>query len=633
MTGFRNLINMEAFDGGLNSKYEPQIIDDNESQSCANVVFDDLGGVQTRQGYSLVNTGSVNSNPCDGLFTPRWNNGRESMCAWFGTDMFVLSGTTFVTVPSAQGIFTTGVQKVGAMYQNLLFLGHGTTPYKYDEGVFTRHGVEVPSQVADGSANGAGGNLIGDYNYKLNYVNTQVVEGDVSTGSVTLVATAGGESVLITGIAVPDQSFGVDAKYLYRTIAGSGVSGVYYFLASLAASITTYTDNIASSALGSVAPTDNGKPPDYDFVITFQERLFCNDQQNPQYLWYSNIGDPFTFASTNFIKISDGDGEAITGLGIQGSSLIVFKENSIWLIYMPDTSDTNWLRIRSDSKFGGVNHKSVVSYNKQLMFLGQQNTVLTGFYSFQGTTTQPDSTSLRISQMYGEAKSDRIENGITNIQTNDTENVTAINFKNKLWFNVTYAAGNSENNRVYQFDYIRRSKDPSIGAWVPFTNMAFNDFAILDKNLYAGSSADDGFVYKLEDGTYNDNGAAIDSFYETKDFDGGKNLRHFDKDFRQANFSIATLGSWNMRIHRRIDSERGEGDAVDISLDPGGSLWGTALFGIDSWGGGQLIKDYRLDLGPAEGKRISFKFTNINTINSQFKIIRGNVYFNRRGLR
>jgi hypothetical protein len=61
---------MEAFDGGLNSKYEPQILADNDSPDCLNVTFDDLGGVQTRQGFNYINSGSiVNSNPCGGLFT------------------------------------------------------------------------------------------------------------------------------------------------------------------------------------------------------------------------------------------------------------------------------------------------------------------------------------------------------------------------------------------------------------------------------------------------------------------------------------------------------------------------------------------------------------------------------------
>jgi hypothetical protein len=624
---------MESFDGGLNSKYEPQIISDNEAQSCANVVFDDLGGVATRQGYSVLNTGLVNSNACDGLFTANWNNGRQSMAAWFGTDMLVLSGTTFVTVPSAQGVFTTGAVKYNEMYQDLMFIGHGSTPYKYDEGVFTRHGVEVPSLVADGGTRTAGGNLIGDYHYKLTYVNTQVVEGDVSTGTATLVATGAGEQILITGIATPDQSFGVNAKYLYRTIAGSGLSGTYYFVASLAASITTYTDNIVDGSLGSAAPTDNGKPPNYKYVKTFQERLFFNDEDNPMYLWYSELGNPFTVKSTNFIKISDGDGEKITGFGVQGSSLIVFKENSVWIIYMPSTDDTGWVRLKSNSKYGCASHKSVVEYEQQLMFLGQQNKKITGFYAFAGNTTEPDVTSLRAATMFGDAKSDRIEPDTDSFQNANKDLCVGQAWENKLWFTATHGTGNTSNNRVYQFDFVRRGNSRKVGSWVPFTGMSFNDFAILDGKLYAGTSDDDGFVYQLQDGTYTDNGNAIDSFFETKEFDGGKTLRHFDKDFRQANFTLETLGNWKMRIAHRIDSEKGDGNAQTVDLNPGGSIWGTSTWGSSSWGGGKTRIDQKIELGPSEGKRVSFKFTNLNTAGNAFKVIRGNCYFNQRGLR
>jgi hypothetical protein len=633
MTGFRTIIPIDALDGGLNNKYEPQIIGTNEAQSARNVVFDDLGGVQTRQGFSKLNTAAVNSNPCDGIFTCRWNNGNESMVAFFGTDMFVLSGTTFQTVASAQGNYTTGTHKNMAMYQNLLFIGNGSTPaYKYDEGVYTRHGVEVPSLIADGNVHGAGGNLIGDYNYKLAFVNTQVVAGDLSTASVTLIATAAGETLLLTGLAGHDQSFGINAKWLYRTIAGSGPSGAYYFVASLADTATTYVDNIASASLGSAANTDAGKPPPYEFMIVHQERIFCNDSQNPQYLWYSDLGEPFTFASTNFMKIADGDGEKISGLAVQGNNVVVKKEASAWLVYMPDPTPSNWIRIKSDAKYGCASHRSIVPYEKQVMYLGQHGFKVSGFYAFRGTTTEPDATALRVTQMFGDAKSDRIEPEVFEFQDAYKQNCAAIAFDNKLWFAVTHGAGNTENNRIYHFDFVRRSKSRRVGSWIPFTGIGAAQFTVYSSSLYFGSSAADGFVHQLNDGTYTDNGAAIDSFYETKDFDGGERWRHYDKDFRQANFTVETIGDWDMRFSWRIDSDAGGGDGADFNLNPGGSLWGSMIFGIDDWGGGRTRVDHRIPLY-GSGKRIAFKFSNKNTAGSAFKVVRGNIYYNRRGLR
>ena len=650
MSGFRTIVPMVAFDGGLNSKYEPVIIDDNEAQDTLNVVFDDLGGVQTRQGYTKLNTTPVSDDPCDGLASVRWNNGNESMVAWFGTDMVVLSGTSFQTVGSAQGNYSTGVQKNTVMYQDVLFIGDGNDPaYKYDEGTYTRHGVEAPSLVADGNIHSAG-TLAGEYNYKLAFVNTQGVAGNLSTGSVTIVASAAGENNLITGLAVADQSFGVNAKWLYRTIAGSGVSGDYYFLASMPASATTYTDNIDEAALGAAPDTDAGKPPAYEYAIHHQERLFVNDTQNPQYLWYSNITEPYTFRATNFIKIADGDGEKITGLSVQGNSVIVMKEASVWLIYMPDTTPSNWIRIKSNAKYGGASHRSITPYDRQLMYLGQHGFKVSGFYAFAGDTTQPDQTALRATQMFGDAKSDRVEPDVFQFQNSFKQNCAAIAFDNKLWFAVTHGTSQTTNNRIYQFDFVRRDENRRNGSWVPFTGIPANDFAVYSSGLYFGTSDETGFVYQLEDGTYTDDGRAIDSYYETKEFDGGRAFRHYDKDFRQANFTLANLGEWDMRITYKIDSEIGDGDGDDIDLSSGRSLWTASADPVvsttftwtevntasgesnEKWGEGQVRQDYKLELG-GEGTRASFRFSNKNVVGSAFKVVRGNMYYNRRGLR
>lgn len=644
VAGFRTVIAMDAFDGGLNSKYEPQIIADNEAQGCLNVVFDDLGGVETRQGHTLLNTFAVNTNACDGLFTARWNSGNESMVAFFGPDMFVLSGTTFQTVPSGQGVFTTGVTKYAQMYQNLLFVGHAGTAYKYDSNAaLYRHRIETPSAATNGGTRAAGGNLAGDYHYKLSYVNTQVVEGQVGTGSSTLVASAGGESMLLSGVPVPSVSFGVNTKYLYRTYANSGVSGTYYFLASMAASATTYNDTIASSSLGAAAPTDNGQPPSYSYIKHHQERLFLTETStNPQYLWYSEIGNPFIVKSTSFIKIADGDGEKITGFGIQGNSLVVFKEDSVWLIEMPDTDPATWRRKKTDSKYGCASQNSVVEFGNLLMFLGQQKFKLTGFYALQGagsvdgatvTNISQDATVLTSTNVISDAKSDKIEPDVFLFQNSYKANAVAIQFNNKVWVAVTHGASQTTNNRIYQFDFVRRDKSRSGGSWVPFTGMSAKAFTVYNNILYFGSSASDGKVHRADNGTFSDNGSAINSYYWSKEFDGGRFERHFDKDFRQANFTVETLGNWLMRVFWYIDADEGSGNSADINLNPGGSLWGTMRWGSDVWGGGQTRKDVKVELGQAEGKRISVKFTNMNTVSQGFKVIRGNVYYNRRGLR
>ena len=138
---FRVKYSVEAFDGGLNNKFEPTVIHDTESPDALNVIYDDLGSVSTRQGQTLFNTTAVGSFSGDGLYTTRFDDGSEKMVSWWNGTMHELTGaTTFTTVASSESVFTAGTRVDMKMYQDLAFFGNGATPYKWNGTEFTRHG-------------------------------------------------------------------------------------------------------------------------------------------------------------------------------------------------------------------------------------------------------------------------------------------------------------------------------------------------------------------------------------------------------------------------------------------------------------------------------------------------------------
>jgi len=202
--------------------------------------------------------------------------------------MFTLAGSTFTSVPSAQSIFTAGVKMFGETQENYLFLCNGSQiPYKYNGTEFTRHGVYAPTATATAGTNSAG-TLTGDYQYKVTAVNSAAVESDVGSASDTF--TAASEDVSLTNIETFPISYGVNARRIYRTAAGGTI---FKFLVALNDNTTTsYVDNIDDAALGTAAPTDNGVPPNYTAIKFHQERLFFLDPTNPNYLWFTNLGDP-----------------------------------------------------------------------------------------------------------------------------------------------------------------------------------------------------------------------------------------------------------------------------------------------------------------------------------------------------
>lgn len=631
MSSFRKIININALDGGLNTKYEPSILDPIDSPDCLNVVFDDLGGVATRNGSARLNTSSVGSFVCDGLYTTRFNNGNSTMCAFFGGTMYTLGTTTFTVVASAASVFTAGQKVEASQYQNLMFMGNGgVNPYKYNGAEFTRHGIPVPSssvQVATSSA----GVLSGTYSYKVVYVNSYSAFGNPSSASTSIQVTAGVGTIGLTNIPVAPTSYGVSARRIYRTVT----SGTTYLLLTTINdnSTTTYADNNADASLGAEAPSTHDVPDNYKMVCAFQERLFVVDNDDPGYVKYSELGEPFYFPALNFIKIGDGDGELITAIKPDGNALMVYKKNSVWAIYMQDTTPANWVVIKTNAKFGGASQRSVVDYNDAQLFVATRFEKPMGFASIVGASIVPDNTQLTVNAVTSEFKSDKIEPDMSNIQTTYIENICAIDWKNKVWISLTYGSGQTTNNRIYQFDYQRRTKERTSGSWVPFTGMTISCFTIYNNKLYGGDSTANGYVFELDKaGIYSDSGSAINSYFWTKEFEGPVEDKDWQKDFRFANWLIELLGDWKIRFRYRYNSEDSTGNQIEINTDGGGSNWNSMQWGVDAWGGAMIRTTKRLNL-IGSGKRVQFYFDNYNTAGRAFHIVRGNFYYNKRGLR
>lgn len=625
----------QLFDGGLNNKYAVTIIENNESPDCLNVIFK-AGAAETRDGTKKLNTTSVGSFACDGLYSYRNNSNAETMCAFFGGLMYSLSGTTFYTVPSAQSVFTQGVRVASEQDENYIFFGNGTTPYKYN-GAFTRHGVPTPTQTAVVASNGTGNlSASATYLYAYSYVNTNVVEGNISPQSTTFtISNASGQNI-ISNLATAPVSFGANNLYLYRTKANSQTP--FFRIATFTNGTGSFNDNIADGSLAIQAPTDNGLPPNYNVIVYAQTRLFVNDAANPGFLWYSEAGNPYTFKSTNFFRVGDNTSDLIKGLAYYDNSIVIFCEKSVWFLYLTDGTPANWVGpLRSNSSYGSKSPYGIVSYDNKLLFPAMQNQVFVGFGAFSGNVLDTSKAFLTVSTAGSDLKSDRIEPDMFTVQTAFVQNISAIVFKKKAWIALTYSG--TTNNRVYQMDFSMSNvaKDQEM-SWCPFTGINASQFVIFNGNLYYGTADSTGFVYQCDSGSYNDDGQAINSYLYTKEFMGleddpqGSDTAMV-KDFRFVNMLVDNSGNYNMNFTYKIDSDKGVGNAVAVNLNPGGVNWGAMRWGSDLWGGGTNQAEKRIYLANARGRRIQFKFDNQNTLNQKFKVHYINMSYNLKGYR
>ncbi len=632
MDGFRKVYptkNRINLDGGKNNKFERSIIADNESPDCKNVRFSN-GGVETRGGSTKVNTAAIGSFVGDGLYTRHADDGSQTMIAFAGGSAWQLTGTSFITIGSAQSIYTAGNRVSGAEYENHIFFGNGgTIPYKYNGTDWTRHGIYPPPSMSTATSQATGG-LTGAYQWKVSNVNSQLVESDVGPATASLTVTAALVRVTLPTFAA---SYGVASRRLYRTEAG-GTS--FKRVATISDNTTTtYDDNIADGSLGVAAPTDNGVPPNYSFVCSHNNRLFFIDPANPNYLWYSNLADPYTVASTNFIKIGDATSDLVKSARPFENNLLISCVNSQFMIYMPSTDPTDWESVRLQSAFGTRSPFGLFDFGKSVMFPAMQNDKFVGFAAVNGIGIQPSATFLTVSTAASILQSDKIEPDMFEIQETYVKNISSMVFKNRAYIAVTYGAGSTTNNRIYVYDFSTSElTGQKQASWSPDTGINPAQFTIYNGSLYFISSTATGFVYQYETSTYGDDGTAIDSYLWTKEFSadndaGGATF----KDFRYVKALLDLSGAYFMNFVHRVDSDSGGGNVIQISLDPESSLWGSMVWGVDTWGGGREQDDKKIPLGSDRGERIQFKFTNQNTVNQKFKCHGLKFYYNTKGYR
>lgn len=619
-----------TFDGGFNDKSDRSLILDEESPDCLNVIFDDAR-VQTRGGTTQFNTTPVGSFACDGLYTRHDNSGVESMVAWFGGTLWALSGTTFTTVPSAQGIFTSGKRVYAAEYENYMFFGNGTEiPYKYADEEFTRHGVYPPTSTPTVATAGTGTELTGDYQYKVTYMNSGLVESDA--GSATTTITLASQNAALSNIPTAPTSFGVESRRIYRTKTSSAV---FYRIATISDNTTTtYEDGQGDdSLLVTEEPADNSVPPSYSAIVYHLGRLFVIDPST-NLVKYSEVGNPYVFKVLSFRRIGDTSGDVPKMLAVYNGSIVVGCQRSIWIIYTPDATDTNWTDIRVITPYGCMSGFSPFLYNNKLMFATALNGDFVGFAALEGGSIDPSVSVLTRSRLGSDLKSNVIENEMFAVPDAYQSGITAITYKNRAYITGPKGTGQTTNNRLWYFDYSYENLNRKTSfAWAPWSGITAADFTVYDGELYYGTSLGTGLVGKLCQSGANDDGSAIDSYVWTKEFFGYSNDENWEKDFRWLNLYYILTGAGELEIDVRVDSSGADPTALDGISMLGAFIWNVGNWDEAEWDQEGISTEKKISLGTFRGKRIQFKLSNGTVANVKFKIVGGRLTYNLRGLR
>lgn len=313
------------------------------------------------------------------------------------------------------------------------------------------------------------------------------------------------------------------------------------------------------------------------------QRMFAlGDPQNPNYLYFSDIGDPTTFQASSIVKAVTDDNDILVGFALFADNLMVFKNHEVfkWSGWDP-TSDVTFNPL--DVRHGAVSSRTIQVSEDYLIFADEEGV-------FCLTTVETD-----VIKSYNISKTiESIYQSLTN-----KDGMKSVVYKGNYYL-ACCDNGTGVNNKVLKASLgmpYNGSSDEGVSAllfpWVVYTGWSVADWMVLDGELYF-SSAIDGHIYKAFDGL-NDVSTAVSSeathYFKLQDPATRKKLKRL--------FLIAPQDP-NYACTIRLDIEAGYTTiSKSVSLNESGA-WDTSEWDESLWDWvDTVIKEIRV------GKNIS----------------------------
>ena len=336
------------------------------------------------------------------------------------------------------------------------------------------------------------------------------------------------------------------------------------------------------------------------FVKTFQNYLFYGNVvvsavAYPTRIYWSDLRDPTTWDSANWIEVSKNDGQPITGLFVLANAAVIFKSRSIYNVFFTGDSTIPFNMQKSNSAVGCSVFTSIQAVDNGLVFFSND-----GFYFYDGNT----STKI----------SDKISATIDGFNSTNFTKIRSLAYRKKNMIQWTFTtSGETKNNRTVVWDYYNN-------AWSIYKGMspsAMATFMVDGVSERPYFQDYNGFVYRADTGSNDaplNTSNAIDAYYYTnwRSYQDAVNQKGVPHTYIYYKTSASTL-----TFSYSYDFIGGDTYSNTFSLAGGGGVWGTDTWNNFVWGGA-TGKIKRIDLA-GRGRVIRYKFAN-NVLSETFRI-------------
>lgn len=329
----------------------------------------------------------------------------------------------------------------------------------------------------------------------------------------------------------------------------------------------------------------SGSPPNATMVAYHKRMAFAaGNNTNPSTFYFTDVGniENWTTGLSGNLSIETNDGSIIRAIVPGFDALYFWKDYSIWRL-SGDDKDTFQLQ-RMVSNIGTLSPKSIARIGNDFFFVSSQGDI----YVYDG--------AIGVKLI-----STKIQGSIDNANFARFQYASGELFDKDYYLSYSTST-NQTHNRMFSFDTFHF-------AWTKFTGINANAITVADDGtgkdmLVFGDYG--GFVYKYPSGT-NDAGSAISAYYTTKQYYFSE-LKP-QKDWKLLKIFANQKGNYNLDVEMRKDFAS-TGTTENLSLQGSQSLWGTAVYGVDPYGGQSLIIG-RVEVNK-EGNFYQIKFSNSN---------------------
>lgn len=178
--------------------------------------------------------------------------------------------------------------------------------------------------------------------YDVLYASTGAVSALHPVSTDVVLAAFGASNVRAVDLGSGTSLANVALTSSVSSFASAGTAGGVYFTDGTSTQIRRYQAGAFSSPAGLASYEGN-----FLAVQPLEDRLVIADANNTDRLWFSDPSTPETITYTagppetgNFVDLTPGDGEAITGMAVYGTELFVFKQTKFFVFYGNSTDST-----------------------------------------------------------------------------------------------------------------------------------------------------------------------------------------------------------------------------------------------------------------------------------------------------